>query len=343
MPALTSLSGRVLNVFGTGNAPNIQDVFSTTLYTGNGGTQTITNSVDTLGKGGLVWIKSRSAATGHRLTDTARGVTKSLDCSSTASEVTESTGLTNFSSSGFTIGADTDYNTNAATYVSWAFRKQARFFDMVTYTGNATAGRTVAHNLGSVPGMIIVKRNVGSTTNWQVYHRSLGATQYAVLDTVAAASTSITRWNNTAPTATEFTLGDNATVNGSGDYIAYLFAHDASGFGKSGADNVISCGTYLGSNHQSQEVVQLGFEPQWVMLKNITTGVTEWVIVDNKRSMTASGGNGWLQANRSDAETIVTTNRVVATPTGFYFDAINEDINEAGSTFIYIAIRRPPL
>jgi len=341
MPALTSLSGRVLNVFGTGNAPNIQDVFSTTLYTGNGGTQTITNSVDTLGKGGLVWIKSRSAATGHRLTDTARGVTKSLDCSSTASEVTESTGLTNFSSSGFTIGADTDYNTNAATYVSWAFRRQARFFDVVTYTGNATAGRTVAHNLGSVPGMIIVKRIAGATASWQVYHRGLGATQYATLDSVVAASTSITRWNDTAPTATEFTLGNNSTVNSAdSQHVAYLFAHNAGGFGTSGADNVISCGTYLGSNHRSQEVVQLGFEPQWVMLKNISSGSTNWVIVDNKRSMIASGGNGWLQANRSDAETTVTTNRVVATPTGFYFDALSADINEAGSTFIYIAIRR---
>ena len=344
MPVLASLSGRALSVYGAGNASRIQDVFSTTLYTGNGGTQTITNNIDTLGKGGLVWIKSRSLVAGHRFTDTARGVTKSLDSVTTAGEATESTGLTAFGTTGFTIGADADYNTNAATYVSWAFREQSKFFDIVTYTGTG-ANRTISHGLGDVPGCIIIKRTDATAALWPVYHRGLANTEYIVLSSQGQKTTSgTTFWNSTTPTDSVFSLGTNAAVNASGGtYVAYLFAHNAGGFGTSGTDNVISCGTYLGNNHRSQEVVQLGFEPQWVMLKNATTNTTNWVMVDNKRSMIASGGNGWLRASETTAESAINTDRVVAAPTGFYFDAPQSDINGLNDTFIYVAIRRSSL
>jgi hypothetical protein len=340
MPALTSLSGRVLNVFGVGNTSRIQDVFSTTLYTGNGGTQTVTNNVD-LGNGGLVWIKSRSASTGHRFTDTVRGVTKSLDSDTNSGEATESTGLTNFSASGFTIGADTDYNTNADTYVSWTFRKQPKFFDIVTYTGTGV-NRTVPHNLGSVPGCIIVKRLDATLGSWQVFHRSLSNLQYLTLDTTDNVTSDTTRWNNTAPTEAVFSLGTDATVNANGvTYVAYLFAHNSGGFGTNGSDNAITCGTYLGSNHRNLEVVELGYEPQWVMTKNITTVGQRWVIVDNMRNMTNTGPNRWLIGNSGAAEITLTVDQVVAASNGFYFNGPESDINEAGSTFIYIAIRRP--
>jgi hypothetical protein len=51
-------------------------------YTGNGSTQSIVNSGNNAGavsfKPDLVWIKSRSAATDHKLTDSVRGATKAL-------------------------------------------------------------------------------------------------------------------------------------------------------------------------------------------------------------------------------------------------------------------------
>ena len=114
----------------------IEEVFSTYLYTGTGAALTISNNIDLSTKGGLTWIKGRSGATGHRLTDTARGVTKSLASETTAAEATETTGLTAFGTTGFTIGADADYNTSSATYASWTFREQAKFFDVVTFTAD---------------------------------------------------------------------------------------------------------------------------------------------------------------------------------------------------------------
>ena len=297
------------------------------------------------GKGGLVWIKGRSDATGHRLTDTARTATKSLESNSTAAEATESTGLTAFNADGFALGADADYNTNAATYASWTFRKAAKFFDVVTYTGTGS-NRTVAHNLGSVPGCIIVKRT-DTTGDWQVYHRSLANTEYMVLNSTAAKATGATRWNSTTPTSTVFSLGTDATVNASGGtYVAYLFAHDAGGFGDAGTANVVSCGSYTGTGSSPGPRIELGWEPQFILYKAAST-TGDWGIHDSMRGLgvgtSASSGTGnRLEPNTSDAET-GTGNFANIDATGFTITPTVSDINSNGQTYIYIAIRRGPM
>jgi hypothetical protein len=325
----------------------IEDCFSSYLYTGTGSSQTITNGIDLAGDGGLVWIKGRSGATGHRFTDTARGATKSLESNSTAAEATESTGLTAFGSTGFTIGADADYNTSSATYVSWTFRKQAKFFDVVTYTGNGS-NRTISHNLGSVPGCIIVKRT-DTSGDWQVYHRSIGNTKYLVLNSTAAEATSSTRWNDTTPTSTVFSVGTESTVNANGGtYVAYLFAHDAGGFGATGSDNVISCGSYVGNGSTTSAGavnVNLGWEPQYVLVKSATAtqGDANWNILDTQRGWTTTGGvgNNQLRANLSNAEQ--TNNNFYGEVTATGFRMWETNVSNNGTTYIYIAIRRGPM
>ena len=54
--------------------------------------------------------------------------------------------------------------------VSYAFRECPGFFDIVTYTGTPGSPLTINHNLGSVPGCIMIK-NLSSATGWAVYHR----------------------------------------------------------------------------------------------------------------------------------------------------------------------------
>ena len=327
---------------GLQSTPYIEQVFSTYLYTGNGSTQTITNGIDLAGKGGMVWIKGRSGATGHRLTDTTRGATKSLASETTAAEATESTGLTAFAATGFTIGADADYNTSLATYVSWTFREQAKFFDVVTYTGTGS-NTTIAHSLNSVPGCIIVKRT-DTTADWQVYHRSLANTQYMVLNSTAAVATGATRWNSTTPTNAVFSVGTDASVNASGGtYVAYLFAHDAGSFGQIGTENVISCGSYTGNGSNTGPVVTLGYEPQWVIIKN-TTGTANWQIMDIMRGMPAGGlgvADATLQANLANAEALA--NYISPLATGFQITSGSGEVNISASTYIYVAIRRGPM
>lgn len=321
----------------------VEDVFSTYLYTGNDSTQTITNGIDLSGKGGMVWMKSRSVTGNHGIVDTVRGRSKYLFPTFTSEELTSNStsDLTSFNSNGFSLGppANANWNSAGVSAASWTFRKAEKFFDVVTYTGDGTAGKTVAHSLGSVPGMIIVKsRSVGD--NWAVYHRSIGATQYIKLNGSDAA-TSSTLWNNTAPTSSVFTVGAGNATNTSGvTHVAYLFAHDAGGFGDSGDESVIKCGSYTGNGAADGQAIDLGWEPQWLMIKGSSVA-SNWQIIDTMRGATvATGGTRPLRADLSNAEYQGDLGYPYAT--GFVVGP-STNTNNSGSTYIYIAIRRGPM
>jgi hypothetical protein len=314
----------------------IEDVFSTWLYTGNGSVQTITNNIDLSTKGGMVWMKSRSAATDHAIYDTARGALFDIASNTTSPQTVQATGLTAFGTTGFTIGALAKINTNAETYTSWTFRKQPKFFDVVTYTGTG-ANRNIAHNLGSVPGCIIVKRT-DLSQNWAVYHRGMGiaSQQYGILNEYFGTPTSDTTvWNSTYPTSSVFTVGTSALSNANGaTYVAYIFAHNAGGFGASNAENVISCDTFF-TDSSGIANVTLGYEPQWVLIKDLTDS-QYYAIYDVMRGLTVSvSGSRQLFAGTSGAEG---ANPVLAiNATGF-------NISQYPDTqYIYIAIRRGPM
>ena len=334
---------------GSGPGLYVDEVFSTFLYDGAGGTQTITNGIDLSGEGGLVWIKRRDGLHGHRLTDTERGATKALESSSTDYERTHSTGLTAFNSDGFSLGSNAKYNGSGYEMSSWSFRKAPGFFDVVTYTGNGS-NRTIAHNLGSVPGMIFIKR-YSDTEDWTCYHRSVGATHYLQLNKTDHARDLNLIFNDTEPTSSVFTVGTHDRVNTNGEsYVAYIFAHDDQSFGTNGDEAIIKCGTYTGNGTYDGVTVDVGFEPQFLIIKSGLTG--DWVIHDmmNNMALNSSGQgdhNGYaLRANTDDAEDFVAA---AAIPTGTGFLARNRDpnvssgteINENNEAYYYMAIRRP--
>jgi len=351
-----------LDLIKGGNWPNaanfppdafVDALFQTHLYTGNSSTRTITNGIDLSGKGGLVWIKDRdSGSNAHLLYDTERGAYKALKSSSNAANQTRSTGLTGFTSSGFTLGSLGAENGSSNDKVSWTFRKQPKFFDVVTYSSNQSSSQTINHNLGSVPGMIMVKRTSASA-NWAVYHRgSNGGTnpeEYALnLNTSGAPNQGTSFWNDTAPTSTQFTVGNNALTNDSdpADYVAYLFAHNNNdgGFGEPGDQDIIKCGSYSGSSGDIN--VNLGFEPQWLLIKEATGSNNQaWHIVDTMRAFEAppfhDNGSQWLEANTDNAETgDGQYQRVAVTSTGFFLTGNNYGWGRNGETYIYMAIRR---
>jgi hypothetical protein len=248
--------------------------------------------------------------------------------------------VTAFNTNGFSLGSDSagTCNTNGDNYVSWTFRKQAKFFDVVTYTGNGTAGRTVSHNLGSTPGCIIIKRT-DSSLNWYVYHR-YDPTKYLVLNQTAAAATFAVV---TATSDTTFTLPNDGSTNGSGaTYVAYLFAHDAGGFGATGSDNVISCGSYAGNGSASGVSVNLGYEPQWVLRKRVDSadsGNANWILTDIMRGITIGGNDKNVYTNLTNSEG--GSQSIDVDATGFTaFDTGTGGYNQSGATYIYIAIRR---
>jgi hypothetical protein len=324
-----------------GDANYIEDVFSTWLYAGNSGTQNIVNNIDLSTKGGLVWIKGRDIATNNILFDTNRGVNNYLVSDGTNAQANPGASLSAFNTNGFQVTDLSNFiNETGFNYASWTFREQPNFFDVVTYTGNG-ANRTIAHNLGSVPGCIIVKRT-DATADWQVYHRANTAnpeTDYLVLNSTAATADSDTRWNDTQPTSSVFSLGTEATVNASGGtYVAYLFAHNAGGFGLTGTDNVISCGSFT-TDGSAMATVNLGYEPQWLLVKASSTA-DSWYLVDSMRGWPANGSVTRLFAQDATAEG-QSSGFFNLTSTGFA-TIPSQGGPIANATFIYIAIRRGP-
>ena len=310
----------------------IEDVFSTWLYTGNDYGQTITNGIDLAGEGGLVWLKARTTATSHNLQDTDRGSTKYLVSDSNAAEGTLSSRITSFNSDGFSLGTNGNTNSASSNYASWTFRKAEKFFDVVTYAGDGVPNRQIAHNLGSTPGMIIVKKLDSNIANygWYVWHRSLNSNQELLLNTDAAATSNGTF---TAVTSTYFSPASSLSVNGSGsNYVAYFFAHDAGGFGDDGTESVIKCGAMT----SYARTVDLGWEPQWVLVKS--TSSSACFIIDSMRGWANGDNDPVLQPHLSSAE-YAGANYGYLTPTGF----VLENYYNSHPDVIYIAIRRGPM
>ena len=160
--------------------PPINDLFATTLYTGNGTGPKITNGIDLSSEGGLVWIKNRDVGSGntanHYLFDTDRGVGKFLNSNTTTQQDTSTNSLESFDSDGFTLGASSRTNNAGDDYASWSFRKAPKFFDVQTYTGNSTV-REIPHDLTSVPGFLITKP-VSASGAWYCWHKELGIDEY---------------------------------------------------------------------------------------------------------------------------------------------------------------------
>ena len=342
MPLQATSGAASYDAFGGGVAvvpTYIEDVFSTYLYTGNGTTQTITNSIDLAGKGGMVWMKDRSRTTNHTLYDTVRGVNKVLYSDVTSAQDTTTASLTAFNSDGFSVSATGGYtNINGDLFASWTFRKQPKFFDVVTWTGTDGNARNISHSLGSVPGCIIFKKTSDASA-WYVYHNQLNGGSspqnwYVRLDTTTA-QTNVTVMNGTLPTSTQFSVSGFLN-NSTETWVAYIFAHDAGGFGLTGTDNVISCGSFT-TDGSGAATVNLGYEPQWILVKP-NNSANSWAIYDTMRGWTAStGGDAYLLPNTSGAEG--TGDYGGPTATGFV--AINGF--NTNTQCIYIAIRRNPM
>jgi len=241
-----------------GGGTYVDEVFNTKAYIGNVTERTITTGIDLAGEGGLLWFKNRDSSNqNHYLNDTTALPDTSTPWYSypifsnlTSSRGPSANGLKSFNSDGFTIQTDAHCNGDGDDMVAWSFRKAPGFFDVVTWTGNATA-RTIPHSLGCVPGMIIVKRT-NLSEDWTCYHRGLGEvasggaypTENEFIDlnkTNGAQDGNV--WNGTLPTSTHFSVGTHARVNGNNDtYVAYLFAG-----GESPADHARSV-SFDGSN-----------------------------------------------------------------------------------------------
>ena len=322
-------------------------VMDATLYTGTGASLSVTNAGAF--KPDLVWVKSRSAATDHKLTDSVRGATKGLVSDSTAAETTDTNGLTAFNSNGWTLGTDTTYNNSGATYVGWQWQagqgstssntngsitstvsvNASAGFSVVTYTGTG-ANATVGHGLGVAPSFIIVKNRSTGSTDWPVYHTSIGATNWLALDTTQASAANSVLWNNTAPTSSVFNVGISLYVNGAAStFVAYCWTPIA---------GYSVFGSYTGNGSTDGPFVYTGFRPKFVMVKR-TDNVGDWWMIDTSRSP-YNVAIQYLFADTSGTEG--SDNAIDILSNGFKLRVATYQPNTSGGTFIYMAYAENP-
>jgi hypothetical protein len=275
----------------------------------------------------MVWIKNRTSAVDNVLQDNVRGFTNALGSNLlTGSTVINGTFPRSY---GFEfIGSTATLNAQSNNYVSWTFLKQVKFFDIVTYTGNG-ANRTIAHSLGSVPGMIMVFRtDITSATARMVYHANIPNTQYLSLNTSGAAVTDATVWNSTSATSSVFSVGTHTDVNASaGTYVAYIFANDTT------STSLIKTSSFT-TDASGNATVSLGWEPQFGIIKG-TGAANNWIMLDETRgwSPTASSTLSLL-ANTNATETAVS----LSSPNASGFSVTGLAVS---STYVYTMVRRP--
>jgi len=330
--------------------------FQTKLYTGNGGTQSITLDGSEDMQPDFIWFKARNAGEAHDLVDSVRGNTKYLASNNANAEATASNGVTSFDSNGFSMGLRTALNGSGMNFVAWCWKAGTSFsndasatgigtidssgsfnndsgFSIVSWTGTGSNG-TIKHGMNTTPSFIAVK-NLGGTDSWMVYHKNSNSTPEDYIlqfNTTITATDNNTIWNDTAPTSSVFSIGtDNGVNQSSKNYIAYCFA-EKKGYSKFGG--------YTGNGNALGPMIWTGFSPAFLITKR-TDSADNWGLLDNKRdgyNLT----NKALTPNSSGAEYTSNSPAVDFLANGFKIRESDGVINGSGGTYIFMAFAESP-
>jgi len=336
------------------------DYFNTVLYTGNGSVRTIT------GVGfqpDWVWVKDRSSANYHYLYDSVRGNNLNIFSNDVSAEVNVTTGqnsggIGSQASDGFNIVSGlintNNVNTSGNLYASWNWlagngtasntdgsitstvsANTTSGFSIVSYTGNQT-NSTVGHGLGVAPKLIIFKNRVRSDGDWIVGSTVLSSNWSNFLYFSGTnAVTSISLFQDTAPTSSVFYLGTNNNINQTGSgIVAYCFA-EKKGFSK--------FGSYTGNGSSDGPFIYTGFKPAFIVLKQTSASGQNWQMMDNKRNP-YNFLNKVIYPNLSQGEDTTGTgsNTIDFVSNGWKSRGSNAQHNNSGSTYFYMAFAENP-
>jgi len=342
--------------------------FQTAIYEGTGSTRkTVTNDGNSDLQAGLFWFKNRDTTAPHVIADTNRGANNAdggytivSNTNTTATEVAEAKGIMTQTSNGFTVeemeSAAGNVNTNSMVCWQWkgsgqgtgvgtdvaesgnnpGFKRQTNAtagFSTILYTGTGAVG-TIAHGLNSAPKFMMIKSGP-TTDNWAVYFGD--PTDYLVLNTQAARADSDAWWNDTAPTASVFTVGTDHSVNENAKtYIAYVWS-EVKGYSR--------MSNYVGNGNVRGSFVWCGFKPAFIMIKPVRGDYAgyDFNIIDNKRNP-RNPTRLQLQANREWVEYDGTshTNYLHITANGFKLATTRPEINGNGADYTFMAFAENP-
>ena len=331
--------------------------FNTITYTGDDQTGKAISGVGFAPD--FLWFKERQGTAHHVLHDSVRGASGGRLSSNRTNAEDASNSIASFDSDGFTVGASAAYiNSNNANIVAWNWKANGvgasntngtinttktsanvdAGFSIATYTGTNDNGATIGHGLSKAPEMLIVKARSASGENWRVYHSGLAnygtdaETDVINLNLTDAVSDAASIWNDTAPTSSVFSVGEDGGVNADGTtYVAYCF-HSVDGH--------LDVGSYIGNGNAEGTFVYTGFRVAMVIRKRIDD-TTHWHINDNARiGFNGAGSNLSLRPNVVDDED--DADRIDLLSNGFKVRTTSGDANNNNSPFIYIAFAETP-
>ena len=323
-----------------------QKSFSYTPPTGFSALQQDNFSETDKGVSGFVWAKSRDNTESHTMYDSSRGRQLQLSSNNTTAQNTQTDGLQKFLKGGYQCEDHERINQSGISYVGWNWvantgttasntdgatsstvqANTTAGFSIVEYTG--TGGATsVGHGLSAAPEWMLFK-DKGNSTNWRVYHTSMGGiTKYMLLNSSDAVATA-SMWGS--PTASAFIVGGTGyEVNESGNnYIAYCW-HGVDGFSKFGG--------YTGNGNANGPYVFTGFKPAYFMSKRIDS-TSDWIIWDNARSK-FNPCTERLIASSNGAEGSASIDLL---SNGIKIRNSDVSRNASGGTYIYMAFAEHP-
>ena len=317
--------------------------FHTQLYTGDGSSSNaITNNANAGNfQPDWLWTKCRSESRDHQMIDSSRGDNLGLRPNSNIAEYGASTEI---DSNGFTMtDSSNTINGDGRTYVAWQWKANGGTTTTntdgdtnVTLQANATAGFSigtwnaggsnagaVGHGLGAAPEMVIVKRT-DSTSNWHVWHQGLGdGNNYLLLNSTGTKANDSYEYVSSIGSSTVSLAGGP----GSNTEVAYFF-RSIKGYSK--------LGTYEGNGNADGTFVYTGFQPEFIMIKNIDA-TFNWMLFDNTRDEAVI--NSLLEANTPDAERV--DDKIDFVSNGFKLRSTSGE-NNGSYTFIYMAFAKHP-
>jgi len=336
-----------------------------TTFTGNGGTQ----SIDVGHEPDLVWLKDRGAGEHHGLFDTIRGPLMRITSDYQYASTSRANTVTSFNYNGVTLGSAGEYNGNTDPIVCWSWKaggskntfnvddvgyasaaaaglnsgtitptaasvgtKQG--FSIIKYTGNNTSGATLSHGLQNVPKFFVVKDLDSETGWWAAYHHSMGNTHALYLNDPQSKVDS-TFWNDTSPTSSVVSFGNNANTNSTNDFIGYLW-HDVPGLQK--------FGSYTG-DATGNPFIELGFRPALLWIKNTSSSSTDWVVIDSQRQPFNQSNLTKLYISSANSESTIGVNSQMNLDflsNGFKLRDSNNKVNASGDVYIYCAWAEAP-
>ena len=330
-----------------------------TTYTGTGSARSVITGV----KADLILVKDRDNTRHWGLYDTIRGVNKVLYTSDTSISSNTVTDLESFNENGFSFISDDRGNGSGIGYVAYSWRaggKEGTFnIDDVSYASAAAAGldggsvtptaatigtkqgfaiikadpdqsaATISHGLGRKPAFIISKP-LGSTLDWNIFHQSLGTSEFLRFTT--AGDQTVSGYWGSAMTTTTFGVAAGNNGNNQDNPLYYVWA-DVPGLQK--------FGKYIGNNSADGPFIETGMRPAVVLFKKSSGDGDPWLIYDGARNKNNPASER-LFVNNYEKESSSNVYAIDILSNGFKIRTSDTSWNASGATFVYAAWAEAP-